>query len=283
MMKVVTVLGSPRPEGNTATVLSWVEDALRQMGHEVERIDVNKFTVTGCVECQRCQFEPDIERLHARLEHLRKMRGLSRLMVSHALVLMKDAKPDDAIKACVESACVGRAIAEEPFLVSQLVRIAVGSIGWMGLETVLSQAKGSEATYRYAIVTLDGLEFHDAAVTGLKLGRAMMMDFLDKLRRDPKSVKAQIDALIPAVFLWSSSPDKEAREKRRRRMGLRFATTRKGIAAEVDCLRYLADVISFCKDPTRCFSGRYAALQKIDMELFDVQFVKIKLMFIQLK
>lgn len=54
-MKVVTILGSPRRKGNTATVLGWVEDELKRHGHDVERIDISRHDVKGCLGCYKCQ------------------------------------------------------------------------------------------------------------------------------------------------------------------------------------------------------------------------------------
>ncbi|MBI5835553.1 MAG: flavodoxin family protein [Armatimonadetes bacterium] len=54
-MRVVTVLGSPRRRGNTATVLAWSEQAWREAGHEVERYDIVDYIVRGCTGCYACQ------------------------------------------------------------------------------------------------------------------------------------------------------------------------------------------------------------------------------------
>lgn len=58
-MKVLTILGSPRKDGNTATVLGWVEEGLRSQGHEVEHVHITDHEVNGCVECYTCQTKPD--------------------------------------------------------------------------------------------------------------------------------------------------------------------------------------------------------------------------------
>jgi len=54
-MRIVTILGSPRKKGNTATVLGWVEDELKRLGHKVDRIDIVKHEVKGCIGCYKCQ------------------------------------------------------------------------------------------------------------------------------------------------------------------------------------------------------------------------------------
>ena len=53
-MKVVSVFGGPRKRGNTTTVLGWVEEELRDKGHEVERVDVADLSIGGCTGCWAC-------------------------------------------------------------------------------------------------------------------------------------------------------------------------------------------------------------------------------------
>jgi len=58
-MKVTTLLGSAKKKGNTATVLSWVEEEMKSLGHEVERIYLNDKTIKGCLGCAKCEDSPD--------------------------------------------------------------------------------------------------------------------------------------------------------------------------------------------------------------------------------
>jgi len=58
-MRVCSVLGSPRPEGNTAKVLGWVETELKDAGHDVKRIDVGRGQIKPCQECYGCHANPD--------------------------------------------------------------------------------------------------------------------------------------------------------------------------------------------------------------------------------
>jgi NAD(P)H-dependent FMN reductase len=53
-MNIVTVFGGPRLQGNTATVLGWVEDALREEGHSVERFNTSELEIKGCQGCNAC-------------------------------------------------------------------------------------------------------------------------------------------------------------------------------------------------------------------------------------
>jgi len=58
-MGIVTIYGGPRVDGNTATVLGWVEDALREKQRTVERFDVNSLDVRGCQGCYACAESTD--------------------------------------------------------------------------------------------------------------------------------------------------------------------------------------------------------------------------------
>ena len=58
-LKIITLLGSARKKGNTATVLGWVEEELRSLGHDVERIYLNNKSMGGCQGCAKCRENPD--------------------------------------------------------------------------------------------------------------------------------------------------------------------------------------------------------------------------------
>ena len=53
-MKIITILGSPRTKGNTAKVLSMFEENVGK-DHEIERINITRYKVGGCVGCYKCK------------------------------------------------------------------------------------------------------------------------------------------------------------------------------------------------------------------------------------
>ena len=53
-MKIITILGSPRRQGNTATVLSMFESLVAAQ-HQVDRVDLVDYDVRGCLGCGACQ------------------------------------------------------------------------------------------------------------------------------------------------------------------------------------------------------------------------------------
>ena len=59
-MKVLALLGSPRPDGNTRAVLDSVLEGARQAGAETELIELSSLKdLSGCMECFVCQETPD--------------------------------------------------------------------------------------------------------------------------------------------------------------------------------------------------------------------------------
>ena len=54
-MRVMTILGSPRRQGNTAKVLGWIEEQLRADCHEVDSAAILDYAVQGCGECMACK------------------------------------------------------------------------------------------------------------------------------------------------------------------------------------------------------------------------------------
>jgi multimeric flavodoxin WrbA len=53
-MKIVTILASPRVDGNTERILDWTERALRDWKHSVERVHLNPLDVRDCAACLAC-------------------------------------------------------------------------------------------------------------------------------------------------------------------------------------------------------------------------------------
>ena len=58
-MQITTLLGSAKKKGNTATVLGWVEEELKSLSHDVERIYLNNKSIGGCLGCAKCRENPD--------------------------------------------------------------------------------------------------------------------------------------------------------------------------------------------------------------------------------
>jgi multimeric flavodoxin WrbA len=57
-MKVTTILGSPKKNGNTAKVLGFLEELIKN-DHDLNRVNAAFKDVSGCMGCYACQKVPD--------------------------------------------------------------------------------------------------------------------------------------------------------------------------------------------------------------------------------
>jgi multimeric flavodoxin WrbA len=57
-VKIMTILGSPKMEGNTAGALAMFERELGD-GHEIDRVNLPELEVMGCQGCYECQQKPN--------------------------------------------------------------------------------------------------------------------------------------------------------------------------------------------------------------------------------
>lgn len=58
-MKVITVMGSPKKDGKTATTLGMFENNMLSQGHEVKRINITDYKINGCLGCFQCMSKTD--------------------------------------------------------------------------------------------------------------------------------------------------------------------------------------------------------------------------------
>ncbi len=58
-MKIVAVLGSPRPKGNSALMARAFLEAARERGAETEMYILNQMNIKGCQGCGKCKTESE--------------------------------------------------------------------------------------------------------------------------------------------------------------------------------------------------------------------------------
>lgn len=56
MKKILVVIGGGRPNGNTNQLVDAFIKGASDMGHETEKISLNKIEVNGCIGCNACRF-----------------------------------------------------------------------------------------------------------------------------------------------------------------------------------------------------------------------------------
>ena len=61
-MKIITILGSPHRNGNTAKILGWIEEELKSSGHEIDRINTFEHHINDCIACYSCQTQENMNK-----------------------------------------------------------------------------------------------------------------------------------------------------------------------------------------------------------------------------
>jgi multimeric flavodoxin WrbA len=59
-MKVLTLLGSPRKNGNTGALLALFEREMKNAGHAITRINLKDKKINGCKGCYTCKKHADV-------------------------------------------------------------------------------------------------------------------------------------------------------------------------------------------------------------------------------
>ena len=94
--------------------------------------------------------------LDTRLPETQRSRTAARLMSADAMLRAHDGDLDGALDSCRAVVCVGRWIGVEPFMISQLVRVAIGSVAMTSARRVIGQGEPSdEALARLQFLLLD--------------------------------------------------------------------------------------------------------------------------------
>jgi hypothetical protein len=133
-------------------------------------------------------------------------------MVADSAIRTHDKDPDGAIHSCHACFAIGRSIGDEPFMISQLVRIGMGIDILKATRRVLAQAEPSDL----ALATIQALvleEFDQPLVLyGLRGERAMFIEIirrigagklsLDELGKDSFNPSAPRDVVTPWAKLW---------------------------------------------------------------------------------
>jgi hypothetical protein len=136
-------------------------------------------------------------------------RTIGRLLAADAAIRAEDGDINGALDSCRAILGVERSIGDEPFLVSGLVRIAIGELAMKSARRVLAQGEASDA----ALSKLQALALEEMAepllLQGLTGERAMLDETLRRLRdaEIPLSAisgrgDAWVNGLFPADSPW---------------------------------------------------------------------------------
>ncbi len=108
-------------------------------------------------------------------------RNAARLMVLDATMRAQDGDIDGGLDSCRAAFGVGRSIGDEPFMISYLVRIAIGGVALQSTRRVLAQGEPSDAALaRLQALLLDELSL-PVFLTCLKGERASTIEMLRRV------------------------------------------------------------------------------------------------------
>jgi hypothetical protein len=187
--------GTPRPPSSGAREaydrLNETEDNVRPDGEAVDTIrnELEKYreavqiarTVTY-YDRGRHELEIGPSIIDTLLPETQASRNVARLLAADAAIRSLDGDLDGALDSCRAMLNTGRSIGDEPFLISQLVRIAIGSVAMRSTRRVLGQGEPSEA----ALARLQGLILDELAqpllLYGLRGERAGMFEMIRRIR-----------------------------------------------------------------------------------------------------
>ena len=108
-------------------------------------------------------------------------RTVARLLSADAAIRVHDGDPDGALDSCRAILCTARSIGDEPFLISHLVRIAIGSVTMQSTRRVLGQGEPSDAAMaRLQALILDELG-QPMLLHGIRGERATLTELIRRL------------------------------------------------------------------------------------------------------
>ena len=115
------------------------------------------------------------------LTHIQHSRDVARLLKADCAMLAYDRDYDAAIESCRATLGAGRSIGDEPFMISQLVRMAIVGEALASTERVLNLGMASEAALARLQADLLGEMDQPLGLMGVRGERAMMHDMFGKL------------------------------------------------------------------------------------------------------
>jgi len=189
----------------TADNMQLDDEATKTLRNELEKYDEAVQVARTVADYERgrheLEFGPTL--IFTRLPETQAARTPARLLAADAAMRAHDGDPDGALDSCRAIIGVGRSIGDEPFEISQLVRIAIGSVAMQSTRRVIGQGQPSnEALARLQALILDELA-QPVMLPGLRGERATMTEVIRRLGTG----ELPIDALsgdVPKLNLGGS-------------------------------------------------------------------------------
>ena len=137
------------------------------------------------------------------------VRGAARILAADAAMRAQGGDLDGAVDSCRALLNAGRSMGDEPFLISQLVRIAIGSVAMNSMRRVLGQGEPSEA----ALIRLQALVADERGqpvlLHGMRGERATLIEVIRRVGAGEVPISALSDAqptFNPRTFRAAIAP-----------------------------------------------------------------------------
>jgi hypothetical protein len=131
------------------------------------------------------------------LTETRSVEPVARLLVADAVIRVHDGDLDGALDSCRAILGTGRSIGDEPFLISQLVRIASGSAATKTTWRVLGQGEPSDAALARLQSLIVDEQTQPLLLYGLKGERATLTELFRRLGTGEVPISALSDGSPP--------------------------------------------------------------------------------------
>ena len=115
------------------------------------------------------------------LDEQQGSRNVARLLRADAFLRVQDGDPDGAMRSCLATIRCGQAIGDEPFAISQLIRVASVSVAISTACRVMAQGEPSDASLAAFQAALEDESRHSYLLVSMRGERATIDDFFAKL------------------------------------------------------------------------------------------------------
>ena len=146
---------------------------------------------------KQCRYPINLTGLDVSLPHLEEVRQGFRLVALDAVLQAEKGQRDEASDAVVDGACLAHSLDREPFLMSQLVRMAGQGIALIRLERVINRVPVTDNDLSRHIAWVSEAEASDGVIRGL-VGELCLGNSLYA------ASGRRFSALVQGGYLWES-------------------------------------------------------------------------------
>ncbi len=137
----------------------------------------------------KCVFPVEWEKGAAALSpHLPKLRSLARLLAADAIVSAVDNRPDEAVRSLALGPKLSESLAEEPSIISQLVRYAALRIHARSLELVAQETQIDSDQAKRLYYALASIDLNPGYARAMRMETVFGLWSFDEFRKNPEMI-----------------------------------------------------------------------------------------------